>query len=121
MEHFGRLRVALLSKLTVWHKIRDNLSSVWSSNNKMAKEKSEEKGYKDEKSIYCRRTVHSTRDTDRLYSSRMKCDRNLTSCQECIEVDENSLGWYIKNVVFKKYKKGRRHQIEICLVKILKS
>ena len=48
-------------------------------------------------------TVHGElqpkRDTDRIYFSREKEGRGLISCEECIRMEENNPGWYVRNSV----------------------
>ena len=48
-------------------------------------------------------TVHGAlqpkSDTDRIYLSREKGGRGLIRCEGCIRMEENNLGWYVRNSV----------------------
>ena len=38
-------------------------------------------------------------DIDRVYISREMGGRGLISCEGCIRMEENNLGWYVRNLV----------------------
>ena len=40
---------------------------------------------------------HPKSDVDRLYVSRVNGGRGLISCEGCVRIEKNSLGWYVKN------------------------
>ena len=42
---------------------------------------------------------HPKSDVDRLYVSRVNGGRELISCDRCVRSEENSLRWYVKNLV----------------------
>ena len=48
-------------------------------------------------------TVHGAlqpkSDTDRIYLSREKGGRGVIRCEGCIRMEENNLGWYVRNSV----------------------
>ena len=43
--------------------------------------------------------LHPKGDTDRLYLNREMGGRGLISCEKCIKMEENNLGWYVRNSV----------------------
>ena len=43
--------------------------------------------------------LHPKSDTDRVYLSREMGGRGLISCEGCIRMEENNLGWYVRNLV----------------------
>ena len=43
--------------------------------------------------------LHSKSDVDRVYLSREMGGRVLISCERCIRMEENNLGWYVRNSV----------------------
>ena len=49
--------------------------------------------------------LHPRSDVARIYVSRKRGGRGLMSCENCVEGEENNLGWYIKNsreILFRK-------------------
>ena len=43
--------------------------------------------------------LHPKSDVDRVYLSREMGGRVLISCERCIRMEENNLGWYVRNSV----------------------
>ena len=43
--------------------------------------------------------LHPKSDIDRIYLSREMRGRRLRSCEGCIRMEENNLGWYARNSV----------------------
>ena len=43
--------------------------------------------------------LHHKGDADRVYLSRKMGERGLISCEGCIWMEENNLGWYFRNSV----------------------
>ena len=43
--------------------------------------------------------LHPKSDVNRVYLSREMEGRRLISCQGCIRMEENNLGWYVRNSV----------------------
>ena len=43
--------------------------------------------------------LHPKSDVDRVYLSREMGGRRLISCEGCIRMEENNLGWYVRNLV----------------------
>ena len=43
--------------------------------------------------------LHPKSDFDRVYLSREMGRRGLISCEGCIWMEENKLGWYVRNSV----------------------
>ena len=43
--------------------------------------------------------LHPKSDIDRIYLSREMGGRRLRSCEGCIRMEENNLGWYARNSV----------------------
>ena len=43
--------------------------------------------------------LHPKSDIDRVYLSREMGGRGLISCEGCIRMEENNLGWYVRNSV----------------------
>ena len=43
--------------------------------------------------------LHPKSDIDRVYLRRKMGGKGLTSCEGCIRMEENSLGWYVRNSV----------------------
>ena len=43
--------------------------------------------------------LHPKSDIDRVYISREMGRRRLISCEGCIRMEENNLGWYVRNLV----------------------
>ena len=43
--------------------------------------------------------LHSKSDVDRVYLNREMGGRGLISCERCIRMGENNLGWYVRNTV----------------------
>ena len=43
--------------------------------------------------------LHGKSDVDRVYLSRKMGGRALISCEACIKMEENNLGWYVRNSV----------------------
>ena len=43
--------------------------------------------------------LHHKGDADRVYLSREMGGRGLISCEGCIKMEENNLGWYFRNSV----------------------
>ena len=51
------------------------------------------------KSITMHGALHLKSDVDRVYLRRELGRRGLISCEGCIRMEENSLGWYLRNSV----------------------
>ena len=45
------------------------------------------------------RMLHSKSDFDRVYLSREIGGRGLISCEGYVRMEENNLGWYVRNSV----------------------
>ena len=43
--------------------------------------------------------LHPKSDVDRLYLARKRGGRGLMGCERCVQAEENSLGWYVRNTV----------------------
>ena len=43
------------------------------------------------------RALHPKNDVDRVYRNRELGGRGLISCDGCIRMEENNLGWYVRN------------------------
>ena len=43
--------------------------------------------------------LHPKSAVDRVYRSRKMGGRGLISCEGCIRMEENNLGWYVRNSV----------------------
>ena len=43
--------------------------------------------------------LHPKTDVDGVYLSREMGGRRLISCEGCIRMEENNLGWYVRNLV----------------------
>ena len=43
--------------------------------------------------------LHPKSDIDTVYLSRKMGGRELISCEGCIRMEENNLGWYVRNSV----------------------
>ena len=43
--------------------------------------------------------LHPKSAVDRVYRSRKMGGRGLISCEGCIRMEENNLGWYVRNLV----------------------
>ena len=43
--------------------------------------------------------LHPKSDIDRVYLSKEMGGRGLISCEGCIWMEENNLGWYVRNSV----------------------
>ena len=43
--------------------------------------------------------LHPKRDVDRVYLNREMGRRGLINCGGCIRMEENNLGWYVRNSV----------------------
>ena len=43
--------------------------------------------------------LHPKSDVRRVYLSRDMGGRGLTSCEGCIRMEQNNLGWYVKNSI----------------------
>ena len=43
--------------------------------------------------------LHPKSDIDRVYLSREMGVKGLISCEGCIMIEENNLGWYVRNSV----------------------
>ena len=43
--------------------------------------------------------LHPKSDVGRVYLSRDMGGRGLISCEGCIRMEENNLGWYVRNSV----------------------
>ena len=41
--------------------------------------------------------LHPKSDIDTVYLSRKMGGRELISCEGCIRMEENNLGWYVRN------------------------
>ena len=44
-------------------------------------------------------TLHAKSDTDRVQLSREMGGGRLISCEECVRMEDNNLGWYFRNSV----------------------
>ena len=51
------------------------------------------------KSMTMHGALHPKSDVDRIYVSRKMGGRGLVSCEGCIRMEENNLGWYVRNSV----------------------
>ena len=51
------------------------------------------------KSMTIHGALHPKSDVDRIYVSRKMGGRGLVSCEGCIRMEENNLGWYVRNSV----------------------
>ena len=43
--------------------------------------------------------LHPKNDIDKVYLSREMGGSGLISCEGCIRMEENNLGWYVRNLV----------------------
>lgn len=76
----------------------DSITSVWNWNYKIANEIIDENELKAKIILTVHGAFYPKCDTEMLYLSRRNGGRNLISCQDCIE-KENNLGWYVKDAV----------------------
>ena len=56
-------------------------------------------GRKTRKFMTMHGALHPKSDIDRVYISREMGRRGLISCEGCIRMEENNLGWYVRNLV----------------------
>ena len=43
------------------------------------------------------KALHPKSDVDRVYLSREMGGRRLISCEGCVRMEENNLGWHVRN------------------------
>ena len=77
-------------RLDLWSRVRYSAGIVsWT------KEDSREMDRKTRKLLTVYRCMHPQADVDRLYWKRKEGGRGLISIEDCITIEENSLGYYI--------------------------
>ena len=75
-------------------------NEIWCRNSEMEYKLIKKLRQKDQK-VYDNAwsTLHPKSDNDRIYLSREMGGRGLISCEGCIMMEENNLGWYLRNSI----------------------
>ena len=104
-EHLRRLRLISRQKLNARNKtmaVNTQLVSVMRHGAGILRWNTDElKSFdrRTRKSMTIHGALHPKSDVDRIYVSRKMGGRGLVSCEGCIRMEENNLGWYVRNSV----------------------
>ena len=104
-EYLGRLKLILRSKLNGRNKImavNTSAVSVMRYGGGILKWNTDKLKSLDRRTrtlMKINRALHPKSDIDMIQPNREMGGRGLISCQECIGMEENKLGWYVRNSV----------------------
>ena len=103
MEYLRRVRLVMKSRLNGRNKI--GAINTWAVSLmrygagviRWNKEELEMLDRKTRKIMTINKELHPRSDVTRLYVARKRGGRGLIGCESCVQSEENSLGWYVKN------------------------